>query len=65
MKPVTSENRKLGDNSEDLSRRQEWRYSGTCPLGQLHSGDTNMICSRKNVHIIFESVTSIEGHTSK
>ena len=30
------------------------QYSGTSPLGHLHSGDK--IWSRKNVHIIFTSV---------
>ena len=34
-------------------------YSGTSPLGHLHSRDTKIWC-RKNVHIIFVTVTSIE-----
>ena len=53
------------ETTPNILLEYKWRYSGTCPLGHLHSWDTNMIWSRKNVHIIFESVTSIEGHTSK
>ena len=34
-------------------------YSGTSPLGHLYSRDTKIWC-RKNVHIIFVTVTSIE-----
>ena len=39
------------------------RYSGTSPVGHLHSGNTKF-WSRKNVHVIFVSAsvsTSIEG----
>ena len=41
------------------------KYSGTSPLGHVYSRDTSIrghkIWSLKNVHIIFESVTFIEG----
>ena len=51
---------KCYENSVELGRKFNIKCNGTSPSGQLHSGDTNF-GPRKNVHIIFVFVTSIDG----
>ena len=58
--PVTITNSNNNNNSDDNNNM--WNLSFGTPLfnGNLHSGDTKFGGPRKNVHIIFVFVTSVE-----